>query len=90
MYFSGRQNIPTTIIGNDVWIGANSCIKAGVCIGEGAIVGMGSVVVKDVPAYAIVAGNPARLIKMRFNESQALKHSEKISDETKIIRNYCK
>lgn len=52
-------------IGSDVWIGANVGIVDGVTIGDGAVVGMGSVVTADVPAFAIVAGNPARLIRMR-------------------------
>ena len=51
------------IIKNDAWIGLNSIILKGVTIGEGAIVGAGSVVTKDVPDYAVVAGNPARIIK---------------------------
>lgn len=55
-----------TTIGHDVWIGESVLIKGGVNIGHGAVIGMGSVVTKDVPPYAIVAGNPARLIRMRF------------------------
>lgn len=58
--------IVRTVIGSDVWIGEGCFIKAGVRIGHGAVIGMGSVVTKDVPDYAIVAGNPARLIRMRF------------------------
>lgn len=50
-------------IGDDVWIGANSCILSGVNIGAGAIVGAGSVVTKDIAPHTIVAGNPARLIR---------------------------
>lgn len=57
-----------TEIGNDVWIGAGSIILRGVTISDGAVVGAGSVVTKDVPPYAIVAGNPARIIKYRFTE----------------------
>ena len=53
------------VIGDDVWIGAGSIILQGVRIGMGAIVGAGSVVTKDVPPYAIVAGNPARVIRSR-------------------------
>ena len=56
-------------IGNDVWVGCNAIILSGVKIGDGAIVGAGSVVTKDVPAYAIVAGNPAKIIRMRFSDS---------------------
>ena len=58
-----------TIIGNDVWIGYHATVLSGVNIGNGAIVGAMSVVTKDVPPYAIVAGNPARIIKYRFPES---------------------
>ena len=57
---------PKTVIGHDVWIGEGVFIKGGVTIGHGAVVGMGSVVTKDVPPYAIVAGNPAKIIRMRF------------------------
>ena len=56
-------------IGNDVWIGANACVLRGVTIGDGAVIGAGSVVTKDVPSYAIVAGVPAKIIKMRFSDS---------------------
>lgn len=63
-----RDSDPTTNIGNDVWIGERAIIKAGVNIGDGAVVGMGSVVTKDVAPYSIVAGNPAKLIRMRFSQ----------------------
>lgn len=55
-----------TIIESDAWIGMNAMIMPGVRIGQGAIVAAGSVVVKDVPAYTIVGGNPAKIIKERF------------------------
>lgn len=58
-----------TLIGNDVWIGSMCLLKAGIHIGDGAVIGMGSVVTKDVEAYSIVAGNPAKKIRMRFDES---------------------
>lgn len=57
-----------TVIGNDVWIGANAFIKGGITIGDGAIVGAYSVVTRDVEAYSIVAGNPAKTIRKRFDE----------------------
>lgn len=56
-----------TIIGHDVWIGRSVIIKSGVTIGNGAVIGAGSVVTKDVPPYAIYAGNPANLIRYRFS-----------------------
>lgn len=56
------------IVGNDVWLGYDALIKGGVKIGNGAIVATRAVVVKDVPPYAIVAGNPARVVKMRFDD----------------------
>ena len=56
----------STQIGADCWIGNNSVILSGVTMSPGAIVGAGSVVTKDVPAFAIVAGNPARIIRYRF------------------------
>jgi len=55
-------------IGNDVWIGRSSIVLSGVTISDGAVVGAGSVVTKDVPSYAIVAGNPARFIRNRFDD----------------------
>lgn len=57
-----------TIIGNDVWIGNRVVIKSGVKIGTGAVIGAGSVVTKDVPDYAVVAGNPAKIVRYRFDE----------------------
>ena len=57
-----------TIIGNDVWIGQNAVILPGVHIGDGAIIGANSVVGKNVEPYTIVVGNPARLLRKRFDD----------------------
>lgn len=57
-------------IGNDVWIGDNVLILPKINIGNGVIVGGGAVVTKNIPDYAIVAGNPAKVIKYRFNDEQ--------------------
>lgn len=65
------QNLPRTKIGSDVWIGRGAIIRSGVTIGHGAVVGMGSVVTRDVAPYTIVGGNPAQIIRPRFEERMA-------------------
>ena len=57
-------------VGHDVWIGHGAFIRPGVTIGDGAVVGAQSVVTRDVPPYAVVAGSPARIRRMRFSEGQ--------------------
>jgi len=54
------------VIGNDVWIGQDVVLARGITIGDGAVIAANSIVTKDVPSYAIVGGNPARIIKMRY------------------------
>ena len=77
------------IIGNDVWIGCDVTIMSGVKIGNGAVIGAGTVVAKDVPPYAIVVGNPGRVIKYRFEE-EIIEKLQKIKwwywDEEKILK----
>ena len=58
------------IIGHDVWIGQAALILSGVRIANGAVIGASAVVTRDVPAYSIVAGNPAKVVRMRFNENE--------------------
>lgn len=71
-YCNGITGHPKTkgnvVIGNDVWVAEDALILSGVTIGDGAVVGARAVVTKNVPPYAIVAGNPARIIKYRFDD----------------------
>ena len=59
-----------TVVGNDVWIGYQALLMPGVNVGDGAIIAARSVVSADVPAYAIVGGNPARVLRMRYEPEQ--------------------
>lgn len=67
---------PLPIIGNDVWIGYGAVVLNGVTIGDGAVIAAGAVVTKDVPPYAVVGGNPAKIIKYRFDENTIQKLTE--------------
>lgn len=80
---------PMPTLGNDVWVGQDVSINRGITIGDGAVVAAFSVVTKDVPPYAIVGGNPARVIKYRFPEPviQALLDSRWWRYEPKHIMN---
>jgi acetyltransferase-like isoleucine patch superfamily enzyme len=64
-----RQPAERVDVGHDVWIGRSAIVLPGVRIGNGAVVGAGAVVTKDVPPYAVVGGNPARVIRFRFNDA---------------------
>lgn len=64
---SAWDNKGDIVIGNDVWIGYEATILSGVTIGDGAIIGAKAVVTKDVPAYSVVGGVPAKEIKRRFD-----------------------
>lgn len=70
--YSYIQGHPATkgnvVIGNDVWIGSDAKIMSGVVIGDGAVIGANALVTKNVPPYAIVGGNPAEIIKYRFEK----------------------
>ena len=84
------------IVGEDVWIGANVTLLAGTDIGRGAIIGAGSVVRTKVPPYAIVSGNPAKIMGFVFDPNQTIEHesvlypeSERLSREL-LEKNYQK
>jgi len=87
-HFNYLPNIKTEI-GSDVWIGDGAFVKAGIRIGNGTVIGMGAVVTKDVPDYAIVAGNPARFIRYRFDEPTRLALSASqwwLRDDESLVR----
>ncbi len=71
-FFSGQQYEAISkgdiVVDDDVWVGYGSIILSGVHIGQGAVIGAGSVVTRDVPPYAVVGGNPAKVIKYRFDK----------------------
>ena len=67
------------IFAGDNWIGANSTILKGVTIGEGAVVAAGALVNKDVPPYTVVGGVPAKVLKMRFTETELRDHKQRLN-----------
>jgi acetyltransferase-like isoleucine patch superfamily enzyme len=80
----------SVVIGNDVWIGTNVTILSGIKIGNGVIIGAGSIVTKNIPDFAIYCGNPAKLIKMRFNPEEVLKINKMAWwnwNEEKLLKN---
>lgn len=85
--FAGRDVTKPTKIGDDVWVGAGSIIMAGVTIGDGAIIAAGSVVTKDVEAYCIYGGTPAKKIKERFSDEERQKHIVMLKDPWAVIKN---
>lgn len=64
-----EQSRGDTIIGDDVWIGRGATLLPGITVGSGAIIAAGAVVSRDVPAYGVVAGNPAELVRQRFDDT---------------------
>lgn len=66
---STYQTTANTTVGNDVWIGSHAVILGGATVGHGAIIGSGAVVFGDVPPFAVVAGNPAQVVRYRFSAS---------------------
>jgi len=70
---TGGEPLQKTVIGNDVYIGSNVTIMAGVVVHDGAVLGYGSLVTRDVPAYGVVFGAPAKIHRFRFSEEQVRK-----------------
>lgn len=75
------QNDAPVIIGDDVWTGANITILKGVTIGRGSIIAAGAVVTQSFPAYSIIGGVPAKIIKYRFTIEEVLKHEKILYQE---------
>lgn len=67
---NGHRRAGDTVIGNDVWIGSEAIVMPGIRIGDGAVIGTRALVTRDVEPYAIVGGNPAKVIRKRFDDSQ--------------------
>lgn len=68
------EDDPGVVIGNDVWIGTRAVILPGVTVGDGAIIAAGAVVTEAVMPYSIVAGVPARLVRMRWDDETIARH----------------
>jgi hypothetical protein len=77
---SWQNRIPSTVVKQGASIGANATILPGLTIGESAMIGAGSVVTRDVPPYAVVAGNPARLVGYDWNEDDVRSEAERVEN----------
>lgn len=90
------DNDQDVIVEEDVWIGANVTLCSGVVVGRGSIVGAGSVVRNNVPPYAVVYGNPAKVISFKYTPSEIIEHESVLYEESerlllkKLERNYKK
>jgi len=83
-------NLPV-VIGDDVWIGAGAIILKGVTIGRGSVIGAGSVITKSIPNYSIALGNPARVVRQRFNPEEVIEHERNAklrNADSKFLKNH--
>ncbi len=79
-----KQDDLDIVVEDDVWIGSRAIVLKGITIGRGSIVGAGAVVTKSVPPYSIVAGNPAKVVKMRFTKSEIEEHEKLITKNKEV------
>ena len=77
------ENDQDIVLEGDNWIGANATVLKGVTIGKGAVVAAGAIVTKDIPAYEVWGGIPAKFIKKRFDENTLILH-EKMLEENNV------
>jgi acetyltransferase-like isoleucine patch superfamily enzyme len=87
--FSGRPELPATVIEPDAWIGFGSTLMAGVRVGRGAIVAAGAVITKDVPPYEIWGGVPARRIGERFADPADRARHDQMLAQPPALGSYC-
>lgn len=87
--FSGRPIKKKTKIDRDAWIGAGSIVMAGITVGRGAIIAAGAIVTKDVPAYEIHAGVPAKKIKDRFETEEDRAAHDAMLDKDPFMGEFC-
>lgn len=73
------------IVEEDVWIGIHVTLLSGAHIGRGAIIGAGAVIRKPIPPYAVVIGNPARIVKFKWSIEEILEHENKLYDESERL-----
>lgn len=73
------------VVEDDVWIGSNVTLLKGVHVGRGAVIGAGSVIRKDIPPYAIVCGNPAKIVKFKFKPEDIIKHERALYPEAERL-----
>lgn len=80
-YEKRPEDDPGVVIEDDVWVGTRAIILAGVTIGRGSVVAAGAVVTKSVPPYAIVGGNPARILRLRWSEGEIVEHERRLVEQ---------
>ncbi len=73
------------VLEDDIWVGSRAIILRGVCVGRGSVIGAGAIVTKSVPPYAIVGGNPARVLRFRWNVDSILNHEKKLYPANKRL-----
>lgn len=79
---SPRNDKSEIVIEHDVWVGHGAIVLSGVTVGTGSVIAAGAVVTRDIPPYSIVAGNPAKILKKRFTDTQISEHETLLSEHS--------